>query len=308
MRIVAGLVLAAGFMGLTGVMAQAPADKKVKSILKVIVPEADAELTIEKTKMKATGLTREFESPPLDAGQKFDYTFTVKFEPNNYTTITRTKSVTFVAGDPITVDLSKPLPDDKLVIRFVPTPKDVADAMAKLANVTKDDVVADLGCGDGALVLAGIRAGAKKGIGIDLDPKRIAEAKEAAKAAGVADKTEFRQGDALEITAKEMAEVTVVMLYMSDELGVTIRPKLLAALKPGTRIVSHRFLLGEWKPEKTIDITSMEPGDEGYETKLHLWVVPKSDKPETKKDDKKPEVKKPEVKKDEPKKGDKSKS
>jgi uncharacterized protein (TIGR03000 family) len=293
MRLFGVAVLAAGLVGLVGAAqppaGQPPAGGKVKSVIKVTVPNEKAELMIEKETMKTTGATREFETPDLEAGKKFEYTFTVKFAPNNYTTITRVKTVTFTAGDPIVVDLTKQQADDKAVIRFVPTPKDVADAMAKLAKVGKDDVVVDLGCGDGALVLAAMRAGAKKGIGIDLDPKRIEEAKENAKTAGVADKTEFRAGDVFDITAKDMADITVVMMYMSDELGALIRPKLLATLKPGTRIVSHRFLLGEWKPDQSTKVTGQEDGSE-YE--LHLWTVTQALKDAAAKETKKDEPKK----------------
>jgi uncharacterized protein (TIGR03000 family) len=306
MRLFRVAALAAGLVWLSGASAQPPAAQppaaqppakaKVKSIIKVTVPNEKAELMIEKETMKTTGLTREFETPELEPGTKWDYTFTLKFAPNNYTTITRVKTVTFAAGDTVAVDLTQAQPDDKAVIRFVPTPKDVADAMAKLAKVGKDDVVIDLGCGDGALVLAGIRAGAKKGIGVDIDPKRVEEAKAAAKEAGVADKTEFREGDALAITAKDLADVTVVMMYMSDELGAIIKPKLLAAAKPGTRIVSHRFLIGDWKPDQTKEMT----GEDGETYKLHVWTVTQAAKDAAAKEPKKDEPKK-EDKKDEKK-------
>jgi uncharacterized protein (TIGR03000 family) len=262
--------LVIGFSWLSGATAQQPAGKeKVKSIITVKVPTEKAELMIEKETMKTGGLTREFETPELEAGSKWEYTFTVKFAPNNYTNITRVKTVTFTAGESLVVDLTEPQPDEKVVVRFVPTPPDIADEMAKMAKVGMDDVVLDLGCGDGQLVLAGLRAGAKRGIGVDLDPKRIEEAKANAKEAGFEDRTEFRQGDALEITEKDFAEVTVVMLYMSDELGTILMPKLLAAAKPGTRVVSHRFLLGDWKPDQSKEIV----GEDGDEYTLHLWTV-----------------------------------
>lgn len=310
MRLFCVAALAAGLVGLSGATAQQPpagqpAKGKVKSIIKVTVPTEKAELMIEKEAMKTTGLTREFETPELDAGTKWDYTFTLKFAPNNYTTITRVKTVTFTAGDPVAVDLTKAQPDDKAVIRFVPTPPDIAAEMVKLAKVGKDDVVVDLGCGDGALVIAAVKGGgAKKGIGIDLDPKRIEEAKVKAKDAGVADKIELRQGDVLEITAKDLADVTVVMLYMSDELGALLKPKLLAAAKPGTRVVSHRFLLGDWKPDQTKEVT----GEDGDTYKLHVWTVTPAAKAaaskEPKPEEKKPAAKPDEGKKDEPKKDD----
>lgn len=270
MRLACVAVLAAGLVGLSGAAAQQPpAGGKVKSVIKVTLPTERAELTIEKEAMKTTGRTREFETPELAAGSRWTYTFTTKFAPNNYTTITRAKTVTFTAGEPVVADLTQPGPDDKVVIRFVPTPEDVAAEMARMAKIGKDDVVADLGCGDGALVIAAAKAGAKRVIGFDLDPKRIEEATANAKAAGVADRAEFRKADVLELTAKELGDVTVVMMYMSDELGAAIKPKLLAALKPGTRIVSHRFLLGDWKPDETKEYN----GRSGQTYRLHLWTV-----------------------------------
>ncbi len=244
------------------------AAKGVKTVVTVTVPREKDELMIEKEAMKTTGTTREFETPDLEAGKKFEYTFTLKTTPNNYTTITRVKTVSFVAGEPLSVDLTKAQPDDKAVIRFVPTPDDVVAEMLKLAKVGKDDVVYDLGCGDGRLVIAGVKAGAKKGIGIDIDPERVKESKAAAEKAGVKDKVEIRQGDVLDI--KDLSDATVVLIYMSDELGALLKPKLLATLKPGTRVVSHRFTLGDWKPDQTIKVTGKEDNEEYT---LHLWTV-----------------------------------
>ncbi|MGL4423170.1 MAG: TIGR03000 domain-containing protein [Gemmataceae bacterium] len=261
-----------------------PAEKpkaaaKVKSIITVKVPADKAELMIMNQPTKATGASREFESPELESGKKYEYDFSVKFAPNNYTTITRTKSISFIAGEAVNIDFTKANPEDKVVIRFVPTPADVVSRMVELAKVTKDDVVYDLGCGDGRIVIAAVKEGnAKKGIGIDLDPERVKESKEAVKAAKLDDKVEIRQGDVLDI--KDLSDATVVMMYMGDELGELLKPKLLAALKPGTRIVSHRFLLGDWKPTKTINVIG-EEDSEDY--KLHTWTVTQADKDKLKK-------------------------
>jgi uncharacterized protein (TIGR03000 family) len=278
------------------------APAKVKSIVKVLVPSDKSDLTIMGQPTKSTGTAREFETPDLDPGKPYEYDFVLKFAPNNYTTITRTKTIKFAAGEAVTVDLTKKQDDDKAVIRWVPTPDDIVAEMLKLGKVTKDDVVYDLGCGDGKIVIAAVKDGkAKKGVGIDLDPEKVKEAKAKAKEAKVDDKVEVRQGDVLDI--KDLPDATVVMMYMSDELGELIKPKLLAGLKVGTRVVSHRFKLGDWKPDESKTVQ----GEDGDQYTLHVWTVTadakagKYKKDEPKKDDKKDE-KKTEPKKDEKKK------
>jgi uncharacterized protein (TIGR03000 family) len=242
-----------------------------KAVLKITMPREDAELKIENQVMKSTGKVREFDVVDLDPKKKYDYELVAKFEPNNYTTITRKKVISFSGADSkIEVDLTKEQPDDKAVIRFVPTPDDIVKQMHKLGNVGKDDVVYDLGCGDGRIVISAVRdAGAKRGVGIDLDPERVKDSKAAVKEAKLEGKVEIRQGDILDI--KDLSDATVVMIYMSDELGKLLEPKLKKGLKPGSRIVSHRFTLGDWKPEKTIQVM----GEDGDEYTLHLWTVPK---------------------------------
>src|SRR5262249_44893849 len=131
-----------------------------------------------------------------------DYVVITAFwEPNNYTKITRPRKVTAKDGE-ITVDFRKPSDKEKddIVVRFVPTPQEFVDAMCKLAKVTKDDVVYDLGCGDGRMVITAVKKfGAKRGVGVDIDPDLVKKCKESAKAAGVADKVEFRVGDVLKV-------------------------------------------------------------------------------------------------------------
>jgi SAM-dependent methyltransferase len=145
---------------------------------------------------------------------------------------------------------------------FVPTPEPVVAAMLDLARVGKDDVLYDLGCGDGRIVIAAAKRGVKRAIGIDIDPERIQEARANAKAAGVEDRVRFIQGDLFETP---LDEATVVTLYLLPDLNLRLRPKLLA-LKAGTRIVSHAFDMGEWKPlqEKVVDGRT-----------VYLWTVPK---------------------------------
>lgn len=271
------------------VAAQDTKPKTVVTKLTVLVPEDDAVLTIEGQKTDQTGTKRSFDSPPLEGGKKFVWKFEVKWEPNNYTKLTRVLSVEFTAGDPVTADLTKSQADDKAEIRYVPTPPDVVQKLLELAKVGKDDVVFEPGCGDARMVTAAVKLGAKRGVGVDLDPERIAEAKETVKKAGVGDKVELRLGDALDI--KDLDQATVVLLYMGDDFDLLLRPHLWRQLKVGSRVASHRFLMGDWKPDKTIDMT----GEDGDEYKLHLWTVTEEVKKraaEAKPADKKPAEKK----------------
>lgn len=244
-----------------------PAAEKVKSTLKVTMPAEDAELQIEKTAMKTPGLVREFDVPELEKGTSWEYEFVAKWMPNNYTTITRTKVVKFKAGDSVIVDLSKDEGNDKAFIRYVPTPDDIVQKMLEMAKVTKDDTVFDLGCGDGRLVIAAVKAGAKKGVGIDIDPERVKDSKANVEKEKLGEKVEIRQMDILDV--KDLDTANVVLIYLSDEFGKILMPKLQKELKPGTRIVSHRFTLGDWKPDETKNIK----GNDGDEYTLHIWVV-----------------------------------
>ena len=227
-------------------------------------------MTINDKAMKKTGSTRLFTSPPLEAGKKFSYALVATWQPNNYTTMTRTRSVTVWAGAEIDVDLRKgdPKQPDKIVIRFVPTPQPVVEAMLKLAGVTEKDVVYDLGCGDGRMVITAVDGfKAKRGVGVDLDPERLKECRANAQKKKVTDRLEFRQGDVLDI--KDLSEASVVTLYMSDAMNLRLRPILQKTLRPGARIVSHRFTMGDWKPLKTETITL--PDDLTYQ--IHLWKI-----------------------------------
>jgi uncharacterized protein (TIGR03000 family) len=248
-------------------LAQAPAAKTVKSKVQVTVPQDDAELLIENKPTKTTGKVREFDTPELEAGKMFEYSFMVKWRPNNYTVLTRPKTIRFTAGDAVVVDLTKDEGKDEAVIRFVPTPEDIVDEMIKLAKITKDDVVFEPGCGDARVLIAAIKAGAKKAVGIDLDPERVMEAKAAVKEAKLDTQFDIRQGDALKV--KDYGDATVMFLYMGEEFNLLLRPIILKDFKVGTRIVSHRFLMGDWKPDTTKKIL----GNDGEEYELHLWTV-----------------------------------
>ncbi len=149
---------------------------------------------------------------------------------------------------------------------FIPTPQSVVDAMLKLAKVTKDDVVYDLGCGDGRIVITAARMFGARGVGIDIAPKRIKESNENAMAAGVTDRVKFLHTD---IFAKstDLSEATVVTLYLLPSLNVRLLPKLRSELKPGTRIVSNSFPMGDWAPERTVDVDGRT---------VYFWTMPKS--------------------------------
>jgi ribosomal protein L11 methylase PrmA len=134
--------------------------------------------------------------------------------------------------------------------------------MLKLARVTKADVVYDLGCGDGRIVIAAAKDYGAKGVGVDINPERIQEARTNAKKAGVEDRVKFEEND---LFKADIRGATVVTLYLLPDVNLKLRPKLLADLKPGTRIVSHSFDMEDWKPdaEETVDGRH-----------LYLWTVP----------------------------------
>ena len=145
---------------------------------------------------------------------------------------------------------------------FVPTPMPVVERMLELAKVSKDDVVFDLGSGDGRLVITAAQRYGARGVGIDIDPERIREATANASRAKVTGKVKFIQGDLFEA---DIGEATVVTLYLLTELNLKLRPKLMKDLRPGTRVVSHAFAMGDWKPERS-EFVNGSP--------VYLWRIP----------------------------------
>jgi ribosomal protein L11 methylase PrmA len=156
-------------------------------------------------------------------------------------------------------------------VPFVPTTPEAVQAMLKLADVHKTDEVYDLGCGDGRIVIAAARDFGARAVGIDIDPQRIAEAKENAKKAGVEKLVRFEDNDLFEA---DIHEATVVTLFLLSSVNLKLRPKLLNDLKPGTRIVSNTFDMGDWKPEKEVTVGDPEQGVYGLSRTLFLWTVP----------------------------------
>jgi len=186
-RLPFALLLGLSLVGFTAPARRAPAqaapaqDAKKKGKLKVAVPSDDAILRIEGKDTKASGKERSFDIPALDPAKKYEYKFTVEWRPNNYTVMTRNKTVVFTGGADASVDLTVEDPADKAVIRYVQTPDDITAKMIELAKITKDDVVFEPGCGDSRIVIAAVKAGAKKGVGIDIEAERITESKAAIK-------------------------------------------------------------------------------------------------------------------------------
>jgi SAM-dependent methyltransferase len=148
-------------------------------------------------------------------------------------------------------------------IHFVPTPDEVVEAMLRLADVGANDVVYDLGSGDGRIPITAARRFGARGVGIELDPELVAQATRSAQQAGVADRVRFVEGDIFE---SDISPATVVTLYLLTSINERLRPKLQKELRPGTRIVSHQFRMGDWEPERDVVVDFRS---------LFLWRVPK---------------------------------
>ena len=164
------------------------------------------------------------------------------------------------------------LPD----VEFVPTPHEVVAEMLNMAEVTKEDVVYDLGCGDGRIVIAAAKHYGARGVGVDIDPQLIKVCRENARKAGVTNRVTFLLRDLFET---ELREATVVALYLTPELNLQLRPKLFRELKPGARIVSHDFDMGDWKPDAMREMQNVQfffPDDmtRVRDTKFYYWVLP----------------------------------
>jgi ribosomal protein L11 methylase PrmA len=161
-------------------------------------------------------------------------------------------------------------PKKPLDVPYVPTTDEAVDAMLKLAEVKTTDVVYDLGCGDGRIVIAAAKRYGAHGVGIDIDPQRIAEANANARRAGVEKLVRFEENDLFQANFKD---ATVVTLFLLSSVNLKLRPKLLAELKPGTRIVSNTFDMGDWKAEKEYSVPNTDD-DTFLSHRLYLWTVP----------------------------------
>ncbi|MBZ5621292.1 MAG: class I SAM-dependent methyltransferase [Acidobacteriia bacterium] len=155
-------------------------------------------------------------------------------------------------------------------VPYVPTTDEAVQAMLKLAEVKKTDVVYDLGCGDGRIVIAAAKNFGARAVGIDINPVRISEAKENAGKAGVENLVRFEEGDLFQA---DIHQATVVTLFLLSSVNLRLRPKLLLDLRPGTRIVSNTFDMGDWKADKEVTVGSEEEKS-FLSHKLYLWTVP----------------------------------
>ncbi|HSF34282.1 MAG TPA: methyltransferase domain-containing protein [Candidatus Tectomicrobia bacterium] len=151
---------------------------------------------------------------------------------------------------------------------YVPTPDNVVAEMLRLTGVRKDDVVYDLGCGDGRLVISAAKRFGARGVGIDIDPQRVRESRVNARKAGVTKRVKFLEQDLFEA---DIREATVVTLYLLPKLNVELRPKLLRDLRPGTRVVSHDFDMAEWRPDRTVQVKGPV-----RQHSVYYWVIPAS--------------------------------
>jgi SAM-dependent methyltransferase len=151
-------------------------------------------------------------------------------------------------------------------VRYEPTAHDVVQIMLRLANVKPGEVVYDLGCGDGRVVIAAVRQAQARGVCVDIDPRRIAESRRNAREAGIGDRIHFRNEDLYET---EIGDADVVMLFLYPDVNLKLRPKLLRELRPGTRVVSHWHDMGDWQPEERVYVRS-----EGRGRYVYRWTIP----------------------------------
>ncbi|HEU0123254.1 MAG TPA: class I SAM-dependent methyltransferase [Bryobacteraceae bacterium] len=159
----------------------------------------------------------------------------------------------------------------QLDVPYVPTTEAAVREMLKLAKVQKNDVLYDLGCGDGRIVIEAAKQYGARGVGVDIDPQRIKEARDNAKKAGVEQLVRFEEKDLFQA---DFREATVVTLFLLPRINLKLKPKLLQDLKPGTRVVSNTFDMGEWKAEKQADLDSSDDEYTGLSQKFYLWTIP----------------------------------
>ncbi len=154
------------------------------------------------------------------------------------------------------------------VVPYEPTPRAAVAVMLRLADVGPNDVVFDLGCGDGRIVIEAVKVYGARGVCIDIDVRRTAIARDNARRAGILDRIEFRTQDVLDVS---LVDATVVTMFLSSELNLALRPKLLKELRVGARVVSHWHDLGDWQPDRTEHVRAA-----GNTRAVHLWRLPRN--------------------------------
>lgn len=168
---------------------------------------------------------------------------------------------------PSVIPVQTQSPTETPSVPYVPTPENVVEQMLELANVSGDDVLYDLGSGDGRIPITAAEKYGTRGTGVELDSELVQESRANAEAAGVSDRVEFLQQDLFQT---DFSEASVVTLYLLPDVNIELRSKLLEELEPGTRIVSHDFDMGEWQPEEVVQVQSSS----GRQHTLYYWVVP----------------------------------
>lgn len=268
---------------------QVPAAGEQPAYLLIRVP-AGAVLTVDDSPTQQSGPVRRFMSPPLTTGKTFSYTLKITWTEGGEQK-TKSQVVQVKPGEEIQVDLrpavasvekppvkpvEKPKPPVEKPFRpevpYVPTPQEIVDKMLELADLKKDDVVYDLGCGDGRIVVTAAKKYGCKAVGVDIDPARVKDSLDNVKKAGVENLVTIRQGDA---TKTDVSAATVVTLYLLPELNAKIAPNLKKQLKPGARIISHDFDVADWRPDKTVEVTDKE----GLNRTLMRFNIADPDKP-----------------------------
>jgi precorrin-6B methylase 2 len=161
-------------------------------------------------------------------------------------------------------------PSRKPDVPFVVTVDEVVEAMLTTAGVTAQDVVYDLGCGDGRIVIAAAQRYGARGVGVDINPQRIRESRRNARRAGVDSRVSFIAQD---LFKTDLRPATVVAIYLDPQVNLRLRPKLWRELRPGTRVVSNSFDMGDWQPDKTVKLMVA-----GSECTIYYWVIPSSAK------------------------------
>lgn len=191
--------------------------------------------------------------------------------PFQRTALTRA-ALTLLSVAVLAAQANKPRRDPD--VPYVPTTEEAVKAMLNLAEVKKNDVVYDLGCGDGRIVIAAAKNFGARAVGIDINPVRIQEANENLKKSGVESLVRFEEND---LFVADFKEATVVTLFLLPQINLKLRPKLLADLRPGTRVVSNTFDMGDWKPVKEITVGDSDSEDGYLSKRLFLWIVPARD-------------------------------
>lgn len=274
------LLLAASFLGLvTAGCAKSPVfECEVRLLLPATTVDPEnqrtyGKLTVNGQEIPETPARRRLFKVKLAKARDI-VTVVYSFWPKTYTNIIRTRVVPAVSGQVAELDLTgeDPANPDRIQPAFITTPMPVVEEMCKMARIGPSDVVYDIGCGDGRMVITAVaKFGVSKGLGIDIDPDLIEKCRENAQRAGVANKIEFRVQDALQL--KDLSDASVVMLFVGEDLNLKLRPLLQRTLKPGARVISHQFDMGDWRPDLSRPCDAVSDEGTNLVHTLHMWTI-----------------------------------